>query len=73
MIDLPNSVIEKLIDEWIHNERDRQILKRRLIDGVYFEDLAYEFELSIRRVKTIVYKNQETLFKKARKFYKDVL
>ena len=73
MIDLPNSVIENLIDEWIHSERDRRILKRRLIDGIYFEDLAYEFDLSTRRIKSIVYKNEDKLFKKARKLYRDLL
>lgn len=73
MIDLPNSVIENLIDEWIHNERDRRILKRRLVDGIYFEDLAYEFDLSTRRIKSIVYKNEDKLFKKARKIYRDLL
>lgn len=73
MIDLPNSVIENLIDEWIHSERDRRILKRRLIDGIYFEDLAYEFDLSTRRIKSIVYKNEDKLFKKARKIYRDLL
>ena len=60
---LSRSDIEYLIDEWIFNERDRNILKRRLLDGVIFDDLAEEFDLSVRRVKTIVYKNQEKLFK----------
>lgn len=60
---LSRSDIKYLIDEWIFNERDRNILKRRLLDGVIFDDLAEEFDLSVRRVKTIVYKNQEKLFK----------
>lgn len=61
---LPNlsrSEIENLIDEYIHNERDRKILKRRLIDGICFEPLAEEFDLSVRRIKTIVYKSEEIL------------
>lgn len=34
MIDnIPRPVIEHLIDDWILKERDRQILKRRLLDG----------------------------------------
>lgn len=57
-----NSQIRALIDEYIHSERDRAILKRRLIDGVCFEPLAEEFELSVRQIKTIVYKAQEVLF-----------
>ena len=44
---LSNSEIEHLIDEWIPNEKHRKIMKRRLIDGVIFDDLAEEFELSL--------------------------
>lgn len=62
-IDLSNSQLEHLIDEWIHSERDRKMLKRRLIDGVIYEDLAYEFGLSVRHTKTIVYKAEEKLFR----------
>ena len=63
MIDYTNTQIASAIDEWIHSERDREILKRRLIDGICFEPLAEEFGLSPRHVKNIVYKAQETLFK----------
>lgn len=59
-----NSVIAKLIDEKIHHERNRDILKRRLIDGVYFEPLAEEFGLSVRQVKNIVYRETKVLFPK---------
>lgn len=58
-----NTQIALLIDEYIHNERDRHILKRRLCDGICFEPLSEEFDLSVRQVKTIVYKAQEQLFK----------
>lgn len=57
-----NSQIEKLIDEYIHSERDRGILKRRYIDGVTFERLAEEFGMSTRQIKTIVYRNELVLF-----------
>lgn len=62
MIDYSNSEISALIDEYIHSERDRRILKRRLIDGVYFEPLAEEFDLSVPQIKRIVYRGQERLF-----------
>lgn len=58
-----NSQISALIDEYIHSERDRAILKRRLIDGICYEPLAEEFNLSVQRTKTIVYKAQERLFR----------
>ena len=56
--DIPRSEIERLIDEWIFSERDRRILRRRLLDGIHFEPLAEEFDLSVRQVKTIVYRAQ---------------
>ena len=58
-----NSQIREVIAEWIHNERDRRILERRLIDGLTFERLAEEFDMSVRQMKTIVYKAQERLFR----------
>lgn len=65
-IDLPRSAIEHLIDEWIigrNAERDRAILKRRLLDGICYEPLAEEFDLSVRQTKNIVYKSEMRLFK----------
>ena len=56
------SEIEALIDEWIFKERDRAILKRRILDGICYEPLAEEFDLSVRQVKSIVYKAQDRLF-----------
>ena len=66
MKDISRSELEHLIDEWIigrNAERDRKIMKRRLIDGVIFDDLAEEFDLSVRETKNIVYKCEERLFK----------
>ena len=57
-----NSRIRELIEEYVHSERDRAILKRRLIDGIKFEKLAEEFDMSDKQIKRIVYKYQEELF-----------
>ena len=59
--DLPRSEISALIDEWILNERNRNILKRRLCDGICFEDLAEEFELSVTQTKNIVYRSRKII------------
>lgn len=59
-----NSQIRELIGEHIHSERDRKILCRRLVDGITFERLAEEFDLSVRQVKNIVYEKEDTLFRK---------
>ena len=61
--DLSRSELDHLIDEWILNERNRKILKRRLIDGICFEPLSEEFDLSVRQVKNIVYKSEKRIFK----------
>lgn len=50
-----------LIDAWIFNERNRKIAKRKMIDGITFEKLAEEFDLSVQQVKTIVYKCQDII------------
>lgn len=62
-IELSRSKIEELINEWILNERDRKILKRRMCDGVLFDDLAAEFYLSVQRIKAIVYKGKDTIYR----------
>ena len=61
---LTNSELDFLIDEVIRSERDRAILKRRLIDGICYEPLAEEFDLSARQVKNIVYKCEAIIFRK---------
>ena len=65
MLNLSKTEISDLIDEWIvgkNSERNRKILKRRLIDGITYESLAEEFDLSVRQVKNIVYKSEQQLF-----------
>jgi hypothetical protein len=66
MIDYSRTQIETAIDEWIvgkNAERDRKILKRRLIDGICFEPLAEEFDLSVIQIKRIVYKQEKKLLR----------
>lgn len=60
---LSRSELETLIDEWIFSERDRKIIKRRLLDHIAFEDLAEEFYLSVQQTKSIVYKGCDVLKK----------
>lgn len=60
---IDNYELSDLIDRFVKGERNRAILKRRLIDCICFEPLAEEFEMSTRQIKTIVYKAQNQLFK----------
>lgn len=50
--------IENVIDEYVIGfkaERNRKLLKRRLCDGMTYEDLAEEMDMSVRQVKKISY------------------
>lgn len=61
--DISNSQLSERIDEWVKGERNRLIMKRRLIDNICFEPLAEEFDLSVRQTQSIVYKAEQILFK----------
>lgn len=58
---ISNTELSQLIDEWIKGERDRKIMKRRLIDCICLEPLAEEFDLSVQRINSIVSKNTKIL------------
>lgn len=51
--DLSTTVWNGLIDEWIHHERNRAIIRRRLLDAIPYERLAEEYDLSTQQVKAI--------------------
>ena len=59
-----NSQIREAIAEHIHSSRDRLILEKRLIDGLTFEKIAEDLDMSVRQIKNIVYKNERILFSK---------
>lgn len=64
--DVGRSGMDALIEEWVignHAERDRAILKRRLLDGVCLEPLAEEFQLSVTQVKRIIRRRSEQVFR----------
>lgn len=53
---ISNTQLISLIDEWIKSERDRGIMKRRLIDGITIERLAEEYDLSVKQAHRITIK-----------------
>ena len=64
--DLTYSEIEKAINERIigrNAQRDREVLKGRLLDGLTFEALAERHDLSVRQVYNIVYRNETKIFR----------
>lgn len=63
LYDLSRSDWEHLIDEWIFSERDREILKRNLLDARTYEQIAEQFGMSARQIARIIPKLQDRLFR----------
>lgn len=63
MKEYTNSRMIEVIEEYIHSERDRNLLKRRYIDGITYERLAEEFDISVAQVKRIIYRHENVIFK----------
>ena len=67
--DVTNEQIAQAIDSWIHSERDRIILKKRLIDGYTFQKISdhlhdkHQIELSVRQLKNVIPRLEEKLFR----------
>lgn len=57
--------IENIIDEWIvccsNAKRNRIVMKLRYIDGLTFEQIAEEVDLSVVQTKNIVYSMNKML------------
>lgn len=53
-ITLSNSQLAELIGEHIHSERNRQIMKMKLIDGYTYEKIAEIVQMSPRYVRSLV-------------------
>ncbi len=67
MPEYTNTEMYNLIDEWIHNARDRRIMKDRLINGIPIDGrdgLSYKYDISVSQLKRIVEKYQDMLMMK---------
>lgn len=60
--EIPNDLLSDTIDKWIKNARNREIMKDRLIDAMTYERIAEKHELSVRYVKTLIYKLEDRVF-----------
>lgn len=56
-----NYRVSQVIDEYIHNARDREILRDKLVDDVTYDALAGKYGLTYERVKVIVKEGRRTL------------
>ena len=64
--DYSRTQLELVIYEWINGEnaeRNRKLVARRLFDGVTFERLAEEFELSPKQARNVFHRCEQIIFK----------
>lgn len=61
---LTRSEWEQILYQRISNERDRDIFERSYLDGVPYEQVATEFDMSVRRVKSIAQNIEKELISK---------
>ena len=60
-VELTNSQLAELIGENIHSERNRQIMRMKLIDGLTYERIAEIVQMSPRYVRTLVHRLADIL------------
>ena len=58
-----NSKIRELIAEYCHNSEDRKMLELRLIDGMSFEKIGFEMQMTTKTVRKRIHRQEENLFK----------
>lgn len=62
-VEYANSQISAVINEYIHHEKYRAILKMRFIDHTTYERIAEMVDMSDKQVARIVRKYRWTVFK----------
>lgn len=60
--DISNDDILNTINRYIHHERNRRIITRRLLDRALIMDLADEFDLSPRQIQNIILRCEDIIF-----------
>ena len=58
-----NSRVREIIAEYIHSERDRQIMTDRLVNNISIERLSEIYVLSVSQIKRIIQRDSRTIFK----------
>lgn len=65
--DLSRTQLETIIDEWIigdlHSERNRNMLKDRLINGYIYDYIAEKYDMSVPQIRTIISKGKRIILK----------
>lgn len=58
---MPRSEWEHLIEEWVLSEKNRRIMRRKLLDDWSFERIAEDEAMSVNGIKKIVKRCTDTL------------
>ena len=56
-----NRRVSEIIDDYVHNARDREIIRDKLVDGITYDALAERYGLTYERVKVIVREGRQTI------------
>lgn len=63
MIEYSNDDLIRVVNNWVHSARDRDILIKHYVDGITYEKIAELHDLSTRQIANIIYKYEKTIFK----------
>ena len=64
MIDYTNSQFISIVNEYVHSQRDRDILIDRYVNGLLFKELEDKYGITERHIKRICYREFEKLLSK---------
>ncbi len=67
MIGISKDELFYIIDQYVHSERDRALMKRRLHDRISIEALSEEFDMSPRQCFDVVKANRALIIVQLRK------
>ena len=58
-----NSQMSRIIEEYIHDKKHRDVMLERMIDNVTIEKIAEDQDLSVSTVKRIIKKNMDIIYR----------
>lgn len=58
----PISVLDHLIGEYIHDSRNQEIARRKILQNEKFEPLSVEFDLTAKQCRNIIKKARRIIF-----------
>ena len=58
----PASKLSEVINEYIHNARNKDISRRKILDDEGYRVIALDYDLTIRQCKSIVRKTRRIIY-----------